>query len=179
MTLGDRVVVMNDGVIQQCGPAEQVYHFPENRFVAGFLGNPSMNFIGGQLVEHDGQCFFERDAGRLLVPQWAKQQLGDRMGGELVLGVRPEALSDKRHASFETDGNCLDMQVKLTQPLGDRTNVHLALESESRVVAQLHAHARFDVGQTLPVYVDMQRALFFEPSDQGRTLAMNKAALPH
>src|SRR6202142_1587034 len=71
ITLGDRVVVMKDGVIQQCARALEIYHRPCNRFVAGFLGTPPMNFFEGRLVEEGGRLYFDEGSGKLPVPAWA------------------------------------------------------------------------------------------------------------
>src|SRR3954471_18340068 len=75
MTLGDRVVVMKDGVIQQCGAPLDVYHHPCNRFVAGFVGTPPMNFFEGTVVEEGGKLWFDEGTGRVAVPDRAKGAL--------------------------------------------------------------------------------------------------------
>jgi ABC-type Fe3+/spermidine/putrescine transport system ATPase subunit len=88
MTLGDRVVVMKDGLIQQAGGALEIYHRPANRFVAGFLGSPPMNFWRGRVVRRDDGLYFDEGSGLLPVPDWARQELEALAGGEVVLGVR-------------------------------------------------------------------------------------------
>jgi multiple sugar transport system ATP-binding protein len=174
MTLGDRVVVMKDGVIQQTGAAYEIYQQPVNRFVAGFLGSPPMNFFDGALSEQSGKLYFDEGSGLLPVPDWAKADLQAAKTGQVVLGVRPEALSDRETGHFAMDGNQLPMQVKLTQPLGDRMNVYLSTPRHERSVAQVSAYAQFKTGATVPVYFDMSRVLFFEPDAVGRTLAVNR-----
>src|SRR6187402_3645337 len=74
MTLGDRVVVMKDGVVQQCAGALEIYHHPANRFVAGFLGSPPMNFFSGKLVEEGGKLYFDEGTGKLPIADWATEQ---------------------------------------------------------------------------------------------------------
>ena len=81
MTLGDRVVVMKDGVVQQCASALDIYHHPANRFVAGFLGTPPMNFFEGRLVDEGGRLWFDEGTGRLPVPARAAEALRARAGG--------------------------------------------------------------------------------------------------
>src|SRR4051794_24038903 len=78
ITLGDRVVVMNRGVVQQCANALAIYHHPANRFVAGFLGTPPMNFFEGRLVDEAGRLWFDEGTGRLPVPARAAAVLRDR-----------------------------------------------------------------------------------------------------
>src|SRR3954463_7001399 len=118
MTLGDRVVVMKDGITQQVGSALEIYNHPVNRFVASFLGSPAMNFFNGRLVTDAGKLFFDEGSGRLPIPDWAREELKARAGQEVVLGVRPEAMADQAHARFATEDNQLNMKVTLVQPLG-------------------------------------------------------------
>jgi multiple sugar transport system ATP-binding protein len=136
MTLGDRVVVMKDGVIQQSASALDVYHHPENRFVASFLGSPPMNFFGGRIVRDGDQLAFDEGTGKLPVPPWAKAALDAYVEQDLVLGVRPEAMADQAHARFATGDNVLRMRVTLVQPLGDRMDVYLATERLPHSVAR-------------------------------------------
>jgi len=174
MTLGDRVVVMKDGIIQQSGTALEIYHLPKNRFVAGFLGSPQMNFFQGTLLEEGSEMFFDEGSGRLPVPAWARAQLADRPPGDVVLGVRPETLTDLENARFEMARCRLTMRVNLVQPHGDRMNVHLATPKHENVVAQVPADARFRTGDSVPVCFDMNRAHFFAPGETGVALAQNK-----
>jgi multiple sugar transport system ATP-binding protein len=173
MTLGDRVVVMHQGVVQQCAGALEIYHHPANRFVAGFLGSPPMNFFNGRLLERDGALYFDEGTGELPVADWAKLQLQPHVGREIVLGVRPESISDPEHARFETSGNALSMQVTLVQPLGDKLAVHLATERHPKLVAQLDAFAHVKAGDNLRLCIDMNRVHFFEPGEIGPKLAHN------
>jgi multiple sugar transport system ATP-binding protein len=173
MTLGDRVVVMKDGVIQQSAGALDIYHHPVNRFVAGFLGSPPMNFFEGRLVSEAGALFFDEGTGKLPAPAWATADLAAHVGKEIVLGVRPEAMSDQAHARFATTDNCLAMKVTLVQPLGDRMDVYLATERHARSVAQMPAHLGPSPGDAVKVFFDPARLHFFEPGDTGRRLAKN------
>jgi multiple sugar transport system ATP-binding protein len=173
MTLGDRVVVMKDGVIQQSAGALDIYHQPVNRFVAGFLGSPPMNFFDGRVVSEGGALFFDEGSGKLPIPDWAKADLAPHAGKEVVLGMRPEAMSDQAHARFATTDNYLDMSVTLVQPLGDRMDVYLSTERHPRAVAQMPAHHGRTPGEKLRVYFDPERAHFFEPGEVGQRIGKN------
>jgi multiple sugar transport system ATP-binding protein len=170
MTLGDRVVVMKDGVAQQVGSAADIYHSPQNRFVAGFLGSPSMNFLEGRLVQEQGGVFFDEGSGKLHVPEQAARQLEGYVGREIVLGVRPELLSDREHARFATNGNALNMSVRQVQMLGDSLHVYLATEKHRQLVAAVDGYAHFRAKETVPIYVDMHRSLFFSADGDGARL---------
>jgi multiple sugar transport system ATP-binding protein len=172
VTLGDRVVVMKDGVVQQCAAALEVFHRPSNRFVAGFLGSPPMNFLDGRLVEQGQKLRFEAAGVAVDVPGWARESLLAQNGAEVVLGVRPEALSDAAHARFEIGpaGQPVPMTVRLVQPLGDTMYVHLETSGHTSVVAHLHASHGFALGETLAVHFDPSRLHFFEKGELGRSL---------
>jgi multiple sugar transport system ATP-binding protein len=170
MTLGDRVVVMKDGVIQQCDAALEIYHRPANRFVAGFLGSPSMNFFEGRLVKDGGALRFDEGTATVPVPDWACAELEPRAGAEVVLGVRPEAMSDRASARFATKENALPMLVSLIQPLGDKMDVVLATSRHPHAVAHVDAHGDIRVGETLPVFLDMDRVHFFAPGEVGERI---------
>ncbi len=171
MTLGDRVVVMKDGLTQQVGSALSIYNHPLNRFVGSFLGSPPMNFFTGKLVEAAGRLCFDEGTGKLPVADWARAELLPRVGQEVVLGVRPEAMSDKAHARFQTEDNQLSMNVTLVQPLGHKMDVYLSTERHPRAVAQIDSYANVQRGESLPVFFDMSRVHFFEPGENGRNLA--------
>jgi multiple sugar transport system ATP-binding protein len=173
MTLGDRVVVMKDGITQQVGSALEIYNHPVNRFVASFLGSPPMNFFSGKLLEQTGRLFFDEGTGKLPIPDWASAELRPRVGQELILGVRPEAMADKAHARFVTEDNVLDMKVTLVQPLGHKMDVYLSTSSHPKAVAQIDSSAGVRPGDSMPVFFDMARVHFFEAGDNGVKLVRN------
>jgi multiple sugar transport system ATP-binding protein len=179
MTLGDRVVVMKDGIAQQIGSAADIYHNPANRFVAGFLGSPSMNFLQGRLVKEGERMYFDEGSGKLPVPAETAQRLDSHVGREVVLGVRPELLSHAQHAhlgisgetSGKTDGNSLQMVVRQVQMLGDCLHVYLATDKHKSVVASVDGYAMIRAKESLPIYFDMTRALFFAADAAGARLS--------
>jgi len=175
MTLGDRVVVMKDGITQQVGSALEIYNHPVNRFVASFLGSPPMNFFTGNVLESGGRLLFDEGTGKLPIPAWASAELRPRIGQEVVLGVRPEAMSDKTHARFQTEDNQLDMKVTLVQPLGHKMDVYLSTASHPRSVAQIDSYAGVRPGESMPVFFDMARVHFFEPGENGKKLVRNES----
>ena len=176
MTLGDRVVVMHQGVVQQCAGALEIYHHPANRYVAGFLGNPPMNFLNGTLLEEGGNLYFDEGTGKLRVGDWAKEQLKPHVGKEIVMGVRPESIAEQAHARFKTDdANALPMRVTLIQPLGDKMDVYVKTDKHPKAVAHVDAFAGVQVGDTLNMFFDMSRVHFFEPGEIGPKLAQNKS----
>jgi multiple sugar transport system ATP-binding protein len=173
MTLGDRVVVMKDGITQQVSSALEIYNHPVNRFVASFLGSPPMNFFNGKLLEEAGRLLFDEGSGKLPVPDWAREELKGRVGQDIVLGVRPECMADKAHARFLTEDNQLHMKVTLVQPLGHKMDVYLSTASHPRSVAQIDASTGIHPGQNMTVFFDMARVHFFEAGENGKKLVRN------
>jgi multiple sugar transport system ATP-binding protein len=172
MTLGDRVVVMKDGFIQQCGAPLDVYHQPKNRFVAGFVGTPPMNFLEGTIVDEGGRLWFDEGSGKLAVPDKAKAALAERVGARVVMGVRPQALRDQPGAPKES---ALSMQVRVVEPLGDKMDVYLSTARHPQVIAHVDAHPGLSPQQTIEVHVDMGRAHFFDTGELGTNLLLAAA----
>jgi multiple sugar transport system ATP-binding protein len=177
ITLGDRVVVMKDGVVQQCAGPLDIYHQPANRFVAGFLGSPPMNFFDGRLIDEAGALFFDEGTAKLPVPSSAVEALRARAGAAdgaaaaIVLGLRPEAIAPPGLGAPVPGAALVPMKVWLVQPLGAKMDVYLATERHRHIVAHVDAHSGLTVGQNVPVAVDMSQAHFFEPGEAGRALA--------
>jgi len=121
MTLGDRIVIMKDGFIQQVGTPREVFNAPANLFVAGFIGSPQMNFFSARLVrEGDG---YSVELGDAKIPLSAEKCVrlcaGDVPGGEVTLGVRPE------HLSITEDENSVSGNVDLVEMMGSSVNIHV------------------------------------------------------
>jgi multiple sugar transport system ATP-binding protein len=176
MTLGDRVVVMKDGVIQQCGAPLDVYHHPGNRFVAGFVGTPPMNFFEGTIVEEGGKLWFDEGTGKLAVAEKAKRALASRVGTKVVMGVRPQALRDGPAPGEPKKDNVLKMEVGVLEPLGDKMDIYLSTARHRHVIAHVDAHAGLAPHQTIDVHVDLERTHFFEPGELGKNLLIEAAS---
>jgi multiple sugar transport system ATP-binding protein len=170
ITLGDRVVVMRDGVIQQCAPPLDIYREPANRFVAGFLGTPPMNFFNGRLVDEGGRLLFDEGTGKLPIADAHAPGLRAYAGREVVFGIRPEAIAPAASARFTPTTGQLAMKVWLVQPLGAQMDVHLATARHKNVIAHVDAATRAAVDDTIPVAFDMPRAHFFEPDEPGKKI---------
>jgi len=171
MTLGDRVVVMKDGIIQQCGAPLEVYHQPVNRFVAGFVGTPPMNFFEGTIAAENDQLWFDEGSGRLAIPGWAKDVLGNKVGSRVVMGVRPQAISDAPIRRNTMKDNVLPMKIGVVEPLGDKMDVYLSTANHPRVIAHIDAHRGLVPNDVMSVHFDLDRLHFFEPGEWGAKLA--------
>jgi multiple sugar transport system ATP-binding protein len=170
MTLGDRVVVMKDGIIQQCGAPLEVYQRPVNRFVAGFVGMPPMNFLEGTIAADGDLLWFDEGTGKIAVPAWARSALGAKVGAKVVLGVRPQAISDTPHATG-SESSSLEMKVGVVELLGDKMAVYVSTANHAHVIAHLDAHGGIRPGETIRMYLDPNRLQFFEADSAGGLLA--------
>ncbi len=170
LVLGDRVVVVREGRIQQTGTPPEVYRHPVNRFVAGFLGAAPMNFLEGTLLEHDGRLWFDQGAQQIAVPEWAAEGLRGKVGGKVVLGIRPELLRCEPVAGQAH--NRLDVRVTALESLGDKIDVHLSTGHHACLVARLDGRAVPDAEGPKRVYVDLDRVHFFDADDEGRNLCL-------
>ncbi len=174
MTLGDRVVVMSDGLVQQCAAPLTVYNQPANRFVAGFLGSPPMNLVQGHIVgEGDGLRFQGGGLSLALTSEQARAVV-DRVQGTAVLGVRPEAFT---LADGDAGGpmRAVELRVDVVEPLGDVMDVYLYTSEHERVIARLKAQPLAEGGK-VSLHVDMTRTHLFEPGEHGRNLTASQAA---
>ncbi|MFV2066240.1 MAG: ABC transporter ATP-binding protein [Pirellulales bacterium] len=175
MTLGDRVVVMNEGRIQQIGSPLAIYNRPNNRFVAGFLGTPPMNFVTGTVRPAEEGLVFE--GGGLSL-----QLGGDPLGraadqpetGEVVCGIRPEAFSLEPRSGEDNQGDPLDVTVQVVEPLGSTMDLTCETTDGSRLVARVRA-TPYDAPRSARLYVEGHQIHLFEPGPYGRRLTDGEA----
>ncbi len=172
MTLGDRIVVMKDGLVQQAGPPLEVYRKPVNRFVASFIGTPPMNFLDGVLTgSPPGLIFVESGSGRLhlRVDPAHAAALAPRIGKPIVLGLRPQAAVDPGDAS-RPGLSPADLRVNVVEPLGDSMDLACTTPAGAPFVARIPARAGFPTGAVATFGIDMAKAHFFEPDGTERSL---------
>jgi multiple sugar transport system ATP-binding protein len=160
MTLGDRVVVMKDGWVQQLGEPMELYNSPANRFVAGFLGSPAMNFSSVRIEAGDGGGLWAvNEAMRIHVPASFVDRVGGYAGRELTLGVRPEDL--RIAAEGEADGLAFDAVVEVVEKLGSEILLDVKAGADS-VVAAVEPTARARMRDRLRLAMNPDRLHFFD-----------------
>jgi len=174
MTLGDRIVVMAAGIIQQAAPPMEVYRRPANMFVAGFVGIPPMNFLPGVLVtQAGGLAFVEQGGATVSLPAAHAAKLREFADKPVVLGVRPQQLSVMHNAA---PGTAISIKVEITEPLGDLLDISGQTPAGHRIVARLPA-VRGELpsvvpGQTVELLADIESSHIFEPGEFGRNLTL-------
>ncbi|KAA3661117.1 MAG: ATP-binding cassette domain-containing protein [Chloroflexi bacterium] len=162
MTMADRIVVMDAGRVQQIGTPEEVYHWPENIFVGGFIGNPPMNFIDGRI--ENGR--FVAPGMSLRVSDGLLPVMESRSDKSVVMGLRAEFFSTEPNASHEA----VCGEVVKSEFLGNHSLVYLQ-NAEYEFVANLQQYFTNSNGDMLELYLDMDRVHFFDPESETRIRA--------
>jgi ABC-type sugar transport system ATPase subunit len=163
MTLGGRIVVLADGRIQQIGRPIDLYRAPINRFVAGFIGTPPMNFVDGRLREENGQVFFTVGGITVRVP---REKTGTAKAAEsLTLGIRPEDLhlnaSGAASERGAPTGEAFTGRVVLVERLGATSHVHFDVEGGHRMMASVVNDRLPDIGEAISVRMLSERVHLF------------------
>jgi len=168
MTMGDRIVVLLDGVVQQVAEPLTLYENPVNRFVAGFIGSPPMNFAEGPIEADGNAVHFNEGAYRLPL----RGEKGDAMrsyaGKRVVIGFRPEQVFDRRFADQLPDSATVRAQIEVIEPMGSEVYLYLNTGRTS-FVARLEAHVGAETNQTIDLLLDMTKCHFFD-RDSGVTI---------
>ena len=159
MTMGDRIAVMNDGLVQQVADPITLYDKPVNRFVAGFIGTPPMNFFEGDLLSGDAGLQFRKDGVELSLPEKWGLALAAHVGKKIVFGIRPEDVGST--AAEQLDGAPrLQAKVDVIEPMGSESFVHLTVGGGS-FISRADAHRRFVLGETADLAVFIEKAHMF------------------
>ena len=159
MTMADRIVVMSGGQVQQIGTPAEVYHYPENIFVGGFIGTPPMNFIAGRF--ENGR--FLAPGMNLSVPSELKFVVDKYANERVELGIRAEHFNTKQKENFES----VTARVIQNEFLGDHSLVQLMI-GDTRFVAKLEEDCSGLVGKETEIYIDMTRIHFFDMENEKR-----------
>ncbi len=165
MTMGDRIVVMKDGYIQQVDTPMNLYDHPRNMFVAGFIGSPAMNFLPIKLVEEEGQLWLVGSDFRIQSLPERREALTPYIGKEIVMGIRPEAINDDRPFLDAHPDWTIDVHVDVVEPMGSENYVYFTLSGEN-VIARLAANSQAKVLQSHKIAFDMSLARYFDKETQ-------------
>ena len=159
MTLGDRVVVMKDGLVQQVGEPLELYNTPANRFVAGFIGSPAMNFADVTLAAGHGGLWAEAPGLRIGLPDALARRANGRNGGKATVGIRPEDL----HVAGPTDPAelCFDVEVEVIEQLGSEILLDTRVGSAT-FVASVDPMLRTKVHEKLKLAINPNRLHLFD-----------------
>jgi multiple sugar transport system ATP-binding protein len=171
MTMGDRIAVLNAGIIQQLGTPQELYDHPANLFVAGFIGSPAMNFFpGAKVVGADGSTrIILEGIGQVTVPPLYVERARAAAGKNLTFGIRPSHLEDATLVRHEGDNpSYIEGTVDVVENLGNELQVYLTAGGKN-VTATLDPHSRASEGQKIRLFVDQDNMHLFD-TDTGEAL---------
>ena len=157
MTMADKIVVMKDGKIQQIGAPLYLYNNPVNKFVAGFIGSPPMNFLIVKVLEEAGSLVLDEGSFHITPDAAHCPYLNNYIGKEIFFGIRPEDM-----AFTETSGNTsFSAKIAVIEPLG--ADIHLWLNTGTQsLVARTETHHDFGIGETAWFIPRMEKARYFD-----------------
>lgn len=168
MTMGDKIVLMKDGYVQQIDTPLEIYAKPVNKFVAGFIGSPAMNFVQGSIEKGRTMIFIEKGGGlQLPVQKKDESRLKPYIGREMILGLRPE------HIHFADTGTSVGAKAKakvtveVVEPMGNEIYIYFATRKNgSQHIARVPSSKEPPVGKPLDLVFDMSHAHFFDQQSE-------------
>lgn len=167
MTMGDKIVVMKGGIVNQVDTPLNLYNFPTNKFVAGFIGSPAMNFINGEVLADNGLKFISENK-TLTIPLPDAKHLSEFVHKKISLGVRPEDIYDE--LTKPTGGKLAEFSTKLevVEPMGNEIFLYFLIEGEQHT-ARVNARKLAAPGSEVRLYLDTEKFHYFD-NDTGKRI---------
>jgi multiple sugar transport system ATP-binding protein len=161
MTMGSRIVVMKDGLIQQVDTPDTVYDHPVNKFVGGFIGSPSMNFINCTIARQDGELVAKNGGLNLKIPDQFTKKAEKYIDAQVTLGIRPEHLTDSTSLQDPDPRSSFRASVRVIESAGSEKLVHIRNDNDT-MVARLDPHVKLRVGAAIEFTARMESAHIFD-----------------
>lgn len=165
MTMGDRIVIMKDGYIQQVGAPLEVYDFPQNAFVAGFIGSPPMNFFQGRLKKADGAMVVDLGSFQVNLPDEHTASYKNYLDKAVIFGIRPEDVADEYPEDRRGQWESFKAVVEVIEPLGAEIILELSKDKHN-FIARVDPHSKSQLSQEVTVYFDMLKMHLFDPETE-------------
>jgi multiple sugar transport system ATP-binding protein len=164
MTMGDKIVVMRDGKVQQIGSPLYLYNQPINKFVAGFMGSPPMNFLTVKIVEENGQVMVDEGSCKLRPAASHAALLKPYVGKEVTFGVRPEDLPVAADGVDASSGT-INAKVTVVEPLGAEINIYATTKGQS-LTSRVPPHHTYKIGDDIVFSPIMEKARYFDRENE-------------
>ena len=158
MTMGDRIVVMKDGIVQQFDTPQTLYEKPVNLFVAGFIGSPQMNFLDVEIAKEGGRLYAVLGKNKLAVPEFKCDALSSYVGKRVIMGLRPE---DFLGQNMLTEDNAMDAEMNFSELLGADYNLYMTV-SDIRIIVKIPAAGKQPERGAYRIAANMDHAHFFD-----------------
>jgi len=164
ITMGSRIAVMRDGLVQQLASPTEVYDKPTNVFVAGFIGTPAMNFFRSDLQAEGDTLYADTGAFRLKLPPQKRAAVASYQGRQVIMGIRPEDIHES-HDLPSVDGNRATLPVEVVEHMGSETLVYL-LAGQTPAIARLDPRTTAEAGKPIEVAFDASHVHMFDPDSE-------------
>ncbi len=162
MTMATRIAVLNKGILQQMDTPQQLYDYPANLFVAGFIGSPSMNFFDGKIVKQDGNLFVDLKSFQVKIPKDKQKNYENLVGQDIIFGIRPEDIHNPMYTPQSIVAESVDTKVDVTELMGNEIFLYL-LNGEHSFVARVDPRTRVSMGDKMQVVFNMENMHIFDP----------------
>ena len=161
MTMGTRIVVLKDGFVQQVADPIKLYNNPVNKFVAGFIGSPPMNFIEGEIITKDNSLYFNEGTFQVKINEEMYDKLKDYRNKKVCFGIRPEDIHDKLFIPEAPKEVTVQATVEVVEPMGSETILYLNT-GKSSFTAKVGSKEQPEVNQKVELVFDMSKVHFFD-----------------
>ena len=167
MTMGDRITVMSNGIIQQVGEPLELYNHPANLFVAGFIGSPAMNFVPVSIVQQGERLFVDAGSFKVMLPPAQAERVRNYVGKKCMFGIRPEDIYDKQLPGLvqSSPDNTIQVDVDVIEPLGSDVEMYLTSGSIS-LIAMIDSASPARTGDKIDVILDMNKTHLFDTESE-------------
>lgn len=164
MTLGTKIVVMKDGIIQQVDSPQNLYDRPQNLFVAGFMGSPQMNFIEATIVKQENGIYAEFCNNYLKLPEVKAKKVVDAgyVGKKVILGIRPEDIHDEEMFISNYPDAVIEATVRVYELLGAEVFLYFTLDENLEITARVNPRTTARPNDTLKIAFDMNKLHVFD-----------------
>ncbi len=158
LTMADKIVVMKLGIIQQIGGPLELYNEPNNKFVAGFIGSPPMNFLTVDVMKEGDEIFIDEGNFKIMLEGNNKKLLTSYAGKKVTFGIRPE---DVEYTKTAVEGKTINGQVSVIEPLGSETHIYVSV-GKHQVIGKIEPSVQLSVDQDIALTPDMSKVKFFD-----------------
>ena len=166
LTMASRIAVMKDGLLQQIDSPQNLYDHPNNVFVAGFIGSPSMNFFDATLAESDGKLEVNAGGFRMTVPEEKAKEWRQFKGRQVIFGIRPEDIHSKQFVAPGILESDMTATTEVVELMGNEIYLYLNTRDKKQFVARVDPRVRTSMGQDMELAVNMANAHIFDPKTE-------------
>lgn len=165
MTMGSRIAVMNQGILQQVDTPAHLYRHPNNLFVAGFIGSPAMNTFTATLIKQDGDFYIKHEAFQVKLPNCpeALMAIAPYTNKEVIFGLRPEAIHDPQYVPPDITPATLPATISVTEMMGNEMILYLTLSNGQECIARVDPRSTLNLNDSVSIVLDMSSSYLFDP----------------